>query len=334
MNITARFNKIRRRGALVLGVSVAASLLLTGCSALEANRSSTHGRNNKFTIGIAQASTEIPFLAALDEAITKKAHELGMKTVILNGRLDNAIQVANVKTLVSKKVDAIIVASSNPTAPLDAIAQADAARIPVFAVCGALDEGAKIVTYIGDSDFEYGKAQGRLLIEALPDGGKVAVIMGPLGDAPQVQRLAGLQEAIKDRPDIQIVDKSVDNFDNAQNLAATQDLLSKYPKGSLNAVVAQGPEMYVGANYARERGRDDIRFIAGDYPRQIEDAIRSGVIYGTIDQNPSIEGERGAQSVYYWLTGQKDKVKVPKDLIDLPVVTRESVDHFHSGWSF
>jgi ribose transport system substrate-binding protein len=334
MNITARFNRIERRGALVIGVSVAASLLLMGCSALGTDPSSTHGGDDKFTIGIAQASTEIPFLAALDEAITKKANELGMKTVILNGRLDNAIQAANVKTLVSKKVDAIIVVSSNPTAPLDAIAEADAARIPVFAVCGALDEGAKIVTYIGDSDFEYGKAQGQLLIKALPDGGKVAVILGPLGDAAQVQRLAGLQEAIKDHPDIQIVDKPVDNFDNAQNLAATQDLVSKYPKGSLNAVVAQGPEMYVGANYARERGRDEIRFIAGDYPMQIEDAIRSGVIYGTVDQSPSVEGERGAQSVYYWLTGQKDKVKTPKDLIDLPVVTKESVDRFQSGWSF
>jgi ABC-type sugar transport system substrate-binding protein len=322
----------KRRLLPLAAAALASALALAGCGASSDDASA--GGKETFTIGVAQASTTIPFLATLDDAITKEAKRLGMKTVILNGNLDNAKQASNVETLISKRVDAIIVVSSSPTAVVGAIAKAEKAGIPVFAVNAKLDKAAKIVTYVGQSDHEYGKAQGDLVMKALPDGGKIAVILGPLGDTAQVDRLAGLKDAIKSRPDIEIVAKPVDEFDNAKNLAVTQDLLSKYPKGSLDAVVAQGPQMYVGANYAKKQGRTDIKFIAGDYPTQIEDAIRSGAVYGTVDQSPVLEGTMGAQYAHYWLTGQKDKVKVPEDIIDLPIVTKANVDKDRATWGF
>jgi ABC-type sugar transport system substrate-binding protein len=328
---THRLVSKRRLVALAAG-ALAGALALAGCGAGSDDASA--GGKETFTIGVAQASTTIPFLATLDDAITKEAKRLGMKTVILNGNLDNAKQASNVETLISKRVDAIIVVSSSPTAVVGAIAKAENAGIPVFAVNAKLDKAAKIVTYVGQSDYEYGKAQGDLLMKALPDGGKIAVILGPLGDTAQVDRLAGLEDGIKSRPDIEIVANPVDEFDNAKNLAVTQDLLSKYPKGSLHAVVAQGPQMYVGANYAKKQGRTDIKFIAGDYPTQIEDAIRSGAVFGTVDQSPVVEGTKGAQYVHYWLTGQKDKVKIPEDIIDLPVVTKDNVDQDRATWGF
>ena len=319
-----------RRLAAVAATAAIASLSLSACG----STSDAAGGDDTFTLGVSEVSTSIPFLSSLDTAITDKADELGMKTVVLDGESDIAKQIANIHTLISQRVDAILVVSGDPTAPLDAIADAKKAGIPVFAVNAQLDDAAQVVTYIGASDYDYGKAQGELLLKALPDGGKVAVILGLLGGVPQVQRLDGLEDAIAGHPEIQVVAKPSDDFDNQKDLAVVQDLLSKYPEGSLDAVVAQGPQVYVGADYAKKQGRDDVLFIAGDYPTQIEDAIKAGSVYGTVDQSPVTQGERAAEFAHAWLTGEKDKVERPTSIIELPAVTKDNVADNPSSWSF
>lgn len=325
--------RMGRKLAVLLSATAATALLLGGCSAPGSDAAASGG-DDQFVLGVSEVSTEIPFLATLDASITERAEELGMKTTILNGESDIAKQIANIRTLISQKVDAILVICGDPTAPVGAINEAVEAGIPVFAVNAALDEAADVVTYVGSSDYDYGVAQGELLKTALPDGGDVAVILGLLGGVPQVQRLEGLKDALADRDDITIVDQPSDDFDNQKNLAVVQDLLSKYPEGSLDAIVAQGPQVYVGANYALEEGRDDVLFIAGDYPTQIQEAIESGAVYGTVDQSPVTQGETAAEYAYNWLTGEKDKIETPQFLVPLPAVTQDNVADNPSSWGF
>ena len=317
---------------LLAGAAVAATA--TGCSGSSSAgvSSASGGTGKKFTVGLAEASTTIPFLAAMDAAFKAEAEKHGMTTVILNGELDNAKQAANVETLIAKKVDLIVVVSSSPTAVIPAIKHANQVGIPVIALNAKLDRGADLVTYVGDSDFQYGQGEANLLLQALPTGGKVAVIIGPPGDTPTVNRLDGIKDVLKSHPEIQIVATPSDGFDNSKNLSVTQDLLSKYPKGTLNAIVAEGPQMYVGAEYAHKNGRDDITFIAGDYSKQVETAIRSGALYGTVNQSPVLEGTQGADYAYYWLTGDKSKVTQPEALIPLPAITKGNVDTNPAEW--
>lgn len=322
-----------RKLAVLLSMTAAAALVLSGCSTPETEAAASAG-DGQFVLGVSEVSTEIPFLATLDQSITDRAEELGMKTTILNGEADIAKQLANIRTLISQNVDAILVICGDPTAPVDVIKEATDAGIPVFAVNADLDDAADVVTYVGSSDYDYGVAQGELLKKALPNGGDVAVILGLLGGVPQVQRLDGMEDALKDRDDIKIVDQPSDDFDNQKNLAVVQDLLSKYPEGTLDAIVAQGPQVYVGANYAQEQGRDDILFIAGDYPTQIQDAIEAGAVYGTVDQSPVSQGKTAAEYAYYWLTGEKDKVETPQFLIPLPAVTADNVADNPASWGF
>ncbi|TPW74244.1 sugar ABC transporter substrate-binding protein [Schumannella soli] len=318
-----------RTAAAGISLLLAVAVTLTGCS-----NGTTGSTDHKYVIGVAEASTQIPFLAKLDESITKRAAKYGIETVILDGAFDNAKQAANVTTLAGRKVDALLVISSSPTSVVGPINAASKKGIPVFAVNSRLDDKADVITYVGASNFDYGVAQGKLLLKALPDGGKIAVILGPLGNPAQVDRLAGLEKVLKSHPEFEIVAKPSDEFDNAKNLSVTQDLLNKYPEGELDAIVAQGPQMYVGANYAVKQGRTDVKIIAADYPKQIEEAITSGAIYGTVDQNPKTQGEIAADYAYYWLTGKKDKVKKPEFITPLPLVTKETVATYSSVWSF
>ena len=177
----------------------------------------------------------------------------------------------------------------------------------MFALNTAIASGGQLVTYIGDSDYQYGVAEGEMAAKAINGQGNVAILLGILGDSPEVQRLAGIKSALAKYPGIKIVTTEVDLWQNAKNLADTQDLLSKYPKGQLAAVIAQGPEMYLGASYAAKIGRTDVKFIAGDYSTQVEAGIKAGQLYGTVDQSPALEGQLGAQLAYDWLTGKKSR---------------------------
>lgn len=289
--------------------------------------------DKNFTIGLAQISTTIPFLAILDKAFEDEAAKLGIKTIVLNANLQDSKQSSNVEDLIARKVDVILVDGGTPSAINSALKDANKAGIPVIAVNAAISGGPKVVTYAGASDFDYGVGEGNLIVQGLPNGGKIAIILGILGGTPQVQRLAGMKSVLKNHPNITVVSTPSDNFDNSKNLSVTQDLLSKYPKGTVDGIVAQGPEMYVGAKYARSVGRDDLIFVAGDYSTQVEAAIRSGAIFGTVNQDPALEGRLGAVYAYDVLTGNTARVPAPNALIPLPLITKANVDANPANWS-
>lgn len=284
------------------------------------------------TLGEADISTTISFLAVMDNAMAKEARRLGMRTTVLGANLDNGTEVSNIEDLIAKKVDVIDVTSQSPTAVGGAVRQAWAAHIPVIAVNAPLAPSVKVVTYEGDANYQYGQGIGRLILKALPKGGKIALLVGPLGDSVATARTAGIKSVIRSHKDIKIVATEVDNFDNPTALADTQDLLSKYPKGTLQAIVAEGPEIFVGADYARAHGYRYLKFIGGDYPKQVAAAIRSGAMYGTVDQSPVLEGKLGADFACDYLLGKKSLIPSPTALVPLPIITKANVRKVPAVW--
>lgn len=334
-----------RRPALAVSAA-ALGVALAACSSSSSTTAATSGASSTgtaaassgtgsgtYTIGVMIEDMTNPFLSAMGTALQKQAASLGMKVDLLNGAGDLSTEISDVNDLLAKHVNALVITPSDPTAILPAVKSANQAGIPVFDLNTLISPGGQLVTYIGDSDYQYGVAEGNLAAKAIGGKGNVAVLLGVLGDAPEVQRLAGIKDAFKAYPNIKIVTTEVDNWVNATNLSDTQDLLSKYPKGSLAAVIAQGPEMYVGAAYAQKIGRTDVKFIAGDYSTQVEAAIKAGQLYGTVNQSPITEGQDAAQYAFDWLSGKKSLVKTPNAYIPLPVVTSENVSQYPAAWS-
>lgn len=325
-----------RKPQLVIAAAAAAAVVLA-VALFAAYGHSSSGSSAKsggsYTLGVMINDTTNPFLSTMDHALTATASKYGMKVDILNGNGDNSTELSDVQDLINKHVNAILLTPSDPVAIIPAVRAANQAGIPVFALNTAIASGGQLVTYVGDSDYKYGVAEGQLAAKAVNGHGNVAILLGVLGDSPEVQRLAGIKSVLAKYPGIKIVATPVDNWQNSQNLADTQDLLSKYPKGQLAAVIAEGPEMYVGAGYAAKTGRSDVKFIAGDYSTQVAAAIKAGQLYGTVNQSPVLEGQLGAADAYKWLTGKKSAVPVPNHYIPLPVITSANVSQYPAQWS-
>ncbi|MBO0903846.1 sugar ABC transporter substrate-binding protein [Jiella sonneratiae] len=311
-----------RRTVTGLLLTSAAALTLCG-QALAAD---------KPRIGFMIWNTSVPFYSNLISTAEATAKEKGVDLTIQSGNGDLSTQISIVQQFIAQEMDMILIAPSDPQGIVPVIMQANQANIPVMAVNtkADTDKGADIVTYVGVDDFVFGQRQGELLAKAVGENAKVAYILGKLGTSAQLAREAGLMDTLKKHPGIEIIAKQAADWDNAKALAITQDYLSRYPKGSLDAIVDQGPEGVTGAVFASQNGRDDVTFIMGDYPADVRKAIQDGTVYGTVDQDPAPQGKVAIEDAVKHLNGEK--VPSPNHYLDLPTITSDNVADFPPAW--
>jgi ribose transport system substrate-binding protein len=277
-------------------------------------------------------NTSVPFYTNLIKGAEDQAAALGMDIDIRSGNGELTGQVATVQQFITEGFDMILVAPSDPQGIVPVIQEANAANIPVLAVNTKVGDGGTVVTYVGVDDFVFGQNQGELLKLALPDGGTVAYINGHLGVSAQIDRRAGLMDALGGDAKYQFVEEQTAEWDNAKALALVQDWLNKYPAGELDAIVDQGPEGATAAKYVMDSGRTEIKFIVGDFPADVKAGVADGSIYGTTDQDPYPQGTNGVQVACWYLSGQTDKIVSPNMYLDLPIITIENVDQYPAAW--
>ncbi|NYI42905.1 sugar ABC transporter substrate-binding protein [Demequina lutea] len=333
----------RFRRAILVVSAAATALALTACSSGAASQASdtasqasdtasSGGVTNQLVIGSMLWNASVPFYSNFIVGQQEEADKLGVKLVMVDGKGDLGAEVAGIQQLITQKVDAILVTASDATGIAPAVEQAVKAGIPVFAVNNRVDDAAGAVTFIGADDYEFGKQQAKLLVDSVGETANVAYLVGTLGTSAQLLRQKGFEEVLAAHPGIVLVATQSDNWDAAKSLTVVQDWLNKYPKGSLDAIVGQGPEAANAAKYASDRGRTDIKFILGDYPVEVRNGIIDGYILGTVDQDPRPQGVRSVEAAVQWLTGQRDKVVQPNEYLPLPIVTKKNVADTPAAW--
>ena len=142
---------------------------------------------------------------ALDNAIfldTKaaaeaKGKELGIK-IYWEGPTtsDAAMQVNVIESLIERQVDGILISCNDADALKDVIDRAIDAGIKVACFDSDSPE-SKRTFYCGTDNYAIGKLSAELMMDYLPEGGKVAILTGVLG-APNLEvRIAGFKETLE-----------------------------------------------------------------------------------------------------------------------------------------
>jgi ABC-type sugar transport system substrate-binding protein len=283
-------------------------------------------------VGAMLWNTGVAFYSNFIKGQEDAAACFGVELDLQNGNGDLATEVALIQQFIAQGKDAIIVTPSDVEGIVPVVLEANAAGIPVFAANNRIGEDADVVSFIGANDVEFGRRQGEMLVAAVGEEAKVGLILGALGTSAQLLREQGMTEYLADYPGVEIIEKQTANWADAEALALTQDWLSKYGEGEIDAIVGQGPEVVAGAQWAAQNNRSDVQFLAGDYPYNVKVAIEDGVVAGTVDQDPYPQGYEAVQYAYYWLTDQQDKVERPDHFLPLPIVTAENVDEYEAAW--
>jgi ABC-type sugar transport system substrate-binding protein len=286
-------------------------------------------------IGVSVAYLKVPFYANFKTGLEDGAKQFGFTYDLVDGNSgDVATELANLQNFIAQKYDLIILVPSGEGI-IPGIKLVNDAGIPILEANNKAGFGrseVNVLTYVGADDVDFGRLQGKLLDQAFKgQKAKVAYVMGFPGSPAQVLRAKGWDEFRAKNPQYEEVARVTEDFDAAKALAVVQDLLSRFPKGQLDAIVIQGPEAPAAVDFATRNGRDEVKFIVGDYPADVRQLIHDGKIFGTVDQDPYPQAYQAMRMAYLHFNGKDAEVPKPY-FLELPLVTKDNAEATPPAW--
>lgn len=325
--------------SLLLALTMIFSLCACGTSGTtqsdSAKGDTDSGTTDKFYIGVCGRDFTSPFQTAMYakmEELVKAYPDIDLD--VRDGEGDPNVQVNIIQNFIEQKKDLIIVIANQEETLIGAVASAVAAGIPVINTNCSIGKSDDILTFIGCDDEYGGYMQGQLVHNLLgKDEGNIVLLKGLLGTSYEVQRTTGIERYIAEvAPGIKIVAAEAEDNDNAKAVAAMQNLLTRFPAGEIDAVVVQGPtDAVAAADACIAAGREELKgkIVAFDYCTVVEEAIKDGRLYGTVDQNPMIYAEQTIELAVKLLHGEIVAEDVePQYFIDLPTVTAANIEEY------
>lgn len=307
-----------RAATVVLVLAVLASSLAAGCQRGEGGGGDGGGQR----IGLSISTLNNPFFVSLRDGAQQAADEAGVELIISDAQNDAATQQDDVQNFVTQEVDAILVNPVDSEAVVPAVQAANQADIPVI----ALDRGAaggEIATLIASDNIEGGRLAGEELIE-LVGSGPVAQLEGIPGASPTRNRGQGFEEAINAQDAVELVASQTANFDRAEGLNVTENVLQSSPE--IKGIFAQNDEMALGAVRALgNRAGTDVKIVGFDAVEDALKAIQDGKMNATVAQQPDRIGSLGVENAMKVIEGESVDENIP---VPVKLVTEENVSEF------
>ena len=248
-----------------------------------------------------------------------------------------------VQDLLTVGVDGIAISPIDPANQVELINEA--AKYARVVTHDSDAPGTDRLCYIGMDNYQAGRLCGQLVKEALPEGGKIEILVGRLEQDNARRRRQGLLDEILDRshdpqrydppePVLRnekyaIMGTLTDQFDRAKAKANAEDAMSRFPDlAALVGLFAYNPPLILEA--VRQAGRvGEIAVVGFDEADQTLQAIQDGVIYGTVVQDPYRYGYESVRVLAALV--RADRTVIPASgFLDVPArqIRRDSVTEF------
>ena len=187
---------------------------------------------------------------------------------------------------------------------------------------------SKRVAYIGSSNVDLGKSAGKLMLQALPNGGKCIGFVGLPGADNARERIEGVKETIKGSK-VQLVDVRGDEIDQGRAKRNVEDALAANPDTAclVGFYSYNTPRIYEALKDAGKIGK--VTIIGFDEDPITLGGVKDGTIVGTVVQQPYEWGYQGMKDMAKYLEGDKSFIPASK-LIIVPtkIIDKSNVDDF------
>jgi ABC-type sugar transport system substrate-binding protein len=266
-----------------------------------------------------------PFWLTHQKAAEQAGKDFGLEiTVLAPTKPDNVEeQIRILEDLVSKRVDAVVLAPANTQAIAAGVRKLNAAKIPVV-YDNTRGSGGEFVAYIGADNILVGRTMAEEMVKRMSGKGKLLVLEGFPGQQTADDRLKGVKEVLAKNPGIQVVSQTGKwTLDEGRNV--TENTLQRWP--DLNAIIGIGGEMSLGAVEAVKAAGKEGKVIISSmdvYPAQVA-AVKAGKVDYTISQAPGDQAYWSVVAAIRALNGEK----VPQEIrTPVVIVTKENVDKY------
>jgi ribose transport system substrate-binding protein len=254
---------------------------------------------------------------------------------------DAAVQKEVVDTVVNQGVKAVAVSVIDPKNQ-SAYFKEVAGKTALLTVDNDAKDSGRLC-YIGTDNYEAGRAAGRLIQEAMPDGGVLAVFVGDLSGVNARERRQGVLDELAGAKGKELsgvddgkgemfgkyklfrtyVDQPEGPQKAKENAVDAITELQKEPNVCMIGLWAYNPPAILSA--VEDKGKlGKIKMVGFDEDPKTLEGIASGHIHGTIVQNPFQFGYQAVKVMAALTRGDKSKIPESKILpIDFRIITKE-----------
>ncbi|MDU8501571.1 sugar ABC transporter substrate-binding protein [Pseudomonas syringae] len=284
-------------------------------------------------IGVAMSQFDDTWLTYLRDDMNAKAKVMSTTEKVdlqfVDARADVNKQLDQVKDLINKKVDALIVNPVDTAATARITKDAVAAGIPLVYVNRRPDDPklpAGVATVTSD-DMEAGRLQAQYIADKMKGKGSVMILLGDLANNSTQNRTKGIKEVLAKYPDIKIDQEQTGTWLRQKGMDLTNDWLTQGRK--FNAVLANNDEMAIGAAMALKQAGVDKGsvFVAGvDGTPDGLNAVTKGDLAVSVFQDAKGQADGAIDAAVKM--AKKEKVEPQAIIIPYRLITPENVATF------
>ncbi|MEV1044262.1 substrate-binding domain-containing protein [Streptomyces sp. NPDC049916] len=274
-----------RRGLLFGTAAVSAGALLTACTSNEPKKSENAANSapaddkpgKAVTIGFAGPQADHGWLNAINVNAKSRAETYEDVTLeITEGSNDTAAQIGQVKTLINKKVDVLVILPADGKALTQVGLEAMKAGIPVVNLDRVFASPQAYRCWVGGDNYGMGLNAGTYIGEQLKGkaNAKVVELAGIDNLELTKQRSEGFAAALKNYPNIELVARQAADFTVESGQAKMAQLLQAQKQ--FDALWNHDDDQGVGALRAiKQAGRDEFIMVGGAGAKSAMDAIKA-----------------------------------------------------------
>lgn len=342
---------MNRRISAFAGILVVVSLLLAACAPVAPAAppaTAPAGEEAAMTDYSALLEDGVIRIAWIPKALDNPVFELGRrgaeaKAAELTAQGPYQVEIlytASVKSDIAEQaavmegvigqVDAIGVSCNEPSGCVDPINKAVAAGLPVMTWDSDSPDSNRF-TYLGVDNYEGGVAAAELMMDALPEGGRVAVLTGVPGAANLEARISGFKDTLAGT-NIEIVTTVACDDDIQKGVQVVEETMAAYPDLDGWFFVGLWP-LFAGEGAmpkwqeAAEAGMATVAF--DTLPIELE-FVQKGLLYGLVGQKYWGWGYDTVQMLYDTIVDGKQFEPFTNSGMD--IVTALNVDVMAEMW--
>ncbi len=310
-------------------------LILSSVLAACGNSGSANG-SKQLVVGEDNLGLSFPFPAAISRGIKAEAAKLGVKLIELDAQNSADKESNDVQDLIAQHADGILLLPLDAGLAQQLVDKIANANITVMAVASVVgkdrapsDVYPKLAALITQDELKAGAQAAQLALQALPSGGKVAVVEGQAGFAEVQLRQQEFRSTLAQHPGFSIVASQPGDWVPDKGQAACANMLQAHP--DIRLFYAESDDMGVGCSKAIIAAHSQAQVIGIGGSKLGIDAIKIGQLLGTVCYKPVDMGKLAMDAMYYQLTG-KQHYQHEFLSYNTPAVTKTNIDQCDPQW--
>ena len=262
-------------------------------------------------IGMSFQELDNLYFVVMREALEEACKSMNAQAIVTDARHDVSKQISDIEDMVQDGIDILLINPTDSVGVQGAVETAKKAGVVVVAVDAQAN--GPIDSFVGSKNYDAGYMAGEYLANQINKNGKVAILDG-IPVVPILQRVEGFTDAMKNYPNIKIVDKQNGKQERSIALDVTENMIQANPDLSGIFSVNDGGSM--GALAAIEGSGKNILLVSVDGNPEAVAAIQTGGPFkATSAQFPrdQVRIAIGIAMAKYW--GANVPKQIPVDVV-------------------